>query len=265
MTSSTGSRRDVHPLAELGLVVQRRDDGLRGTAATNGMMLVPGTSVLRMSILAAWADTVLGLLAIDSIAPRVPVTLELDVHLAEPAAGIDEVVIDGRVAKAGSSVVTSMIEFSDASGHRFGVGHSMFMANPDDRMRMPAGDWALNRLGSRRGTLTSPFAQRVGCRRIRDGVASIEFDESLGNQSQTMNGGILALAVEEAALSADDPGATLASMTLRFVRPMRTGPAVARADLQRGLADVSVQDEATGALAILATTRSFPPPSGNEM
>jgi acyl-coenzyme A thioesterase PaaI-like protein len=254
MTSAAGK---VHPLAELGLVVHRDDGGLRGVAECNEMMWVPGTEVLRASILASWADTVLGLLAIDTIAPRVPVTLELDVHLAAPVTGVDTVIARGRVAKAGASVVASTIEFVDASGVRLGSGHSMFMPNPDDRKRMPTGDWALKRMGTRHGTLTTPFAERIGCRRTDAGGASIAFSPDLGNQSATMNGGILALAVEEAALSAQPAGSTLASITLRFLRPVRTGPAVARADVHGSLADVAVVDEATESLAILATTRTF--------
>jgi hypothetical protein len=41
---------------------------------------VPGTSRLRTSILATWADNLAGLLAVYAMAPRVPVTLDLDVH-----------------------------------------------------------------------------------------------------------------------------------------------------------------------------------------
>ena len=77
------------------------------------------------------------------------------------------------------------------------------------------------------------------------------------NASHTMNGGLLALAVEEAALSAL-PGTTLSSLTMHFLRPVRVGPAIARAVGGDGLARVEVSDAgADDRIAVSATVRSF--------
>ncbi|MGY2010234.1 hypothetical protein ACW9HJ_19105 [Nocardia gipuzkoensis] len=70
---------------------------LHGRAEITPEMHVPGTTVLRTSVLATWADTVSGLLASLVMGPRVPVTLELDVGLYRPAPGTGEV-------RAGSSL-----------------------------------------------------------------------------------------------------------------------------------------------------------------
>src|SRR5262249_3742153 len=83
-------RRRTHILMELGFDVERVGDDLQGRAIVTPEMLVPGTSTLRTSILAAWADTVTGLRALDAIRPRVVVTQQLDVHLFEsPPAGAE--------------------------------------------------------------------------------------------------------------------------------------------------------------------------------
>ena len=49
------------------------------------------------------------------------------------------------------------------------------------------------------------------------------------------------MAAEEAALSLA-PGATLASLDLRYLQPVRVGPAVAQADVRDGLGRVEVHD-----------------------
>jgi acyl-coenzyme A thioesterase PaaI-like protein len=78
------------------------------------------------------------------------------------------------------------------------------------------------------------------------------------NAAGTVNGGLIALAVEEAALSLT-PGATLVSMALRYLRPVRTGPAVATAEVRAGLGRVEVLDAGgDGRPAVAATTRAAP-------
>jgi acyl-coenzyme A thioesterase PaaI-like protein len=73
-----------HVLQELGWDVQPpgdEDGRMTGSAVVFPEMYAPGTEHLRTSILAAWADVVAGYLAVQTVGPRVPVTLELDVHL----------------------------------------------------------------------------------------------------------------------------------------------------------------------------------------
>jgi len=60
-----------------------------------------------------------------------------------------------------------------------------------------------------------------------------------------------------AILSADLDAHPIASTTLRYLRPIRTGPAVARAEVEAELGSVEVHDAGTNQLAVLATTRFF--------
>ena len=65
--------------------------------------------------------------------------------------------------------------------------------------------------------------------------------------------------VEEAALSLS-PGTTVSSLILRYLRPVRVGPAVASARNGSGLGDVEVRDAGNeNRLSVLATTRFFDP------
>jgi acyl-coenzyme A thioesterase PaaI-like protein len=76
------------------------------------------------------------------------------------------------------------------------------------------------------------------------------------NSSKTVNGGLIALAVEEAVLSAT-PGAYLSSLAMRYLRPVRIGPAIATAQVSDGLGRVEVRDGGSDdRLAVYAITRT---------
>lgn len=256
MSTSTSPDGTGHVLGDLGLSIEAAGDELHGRAAIVPTMWAPGTTRLRASIVATWADTLLGLLAVRALAPRVPVTLELDVHLFDDPGDDGVLHLAGHVAKAGRAVIVSSMEISAGDGRRVGFGHSMFMAAPDPRLSIPTGSWALDNFSSRRGTLDEPFAARVGCERTAPGTAVLPLSPPVLNHSQTLNGGLVSLVVEEAALSADPAGRPLESLHLRYLRPVRTGPAVARAEVRGTTGEVEVRDAATDALAIIATTRS---------
>ncbi len=247
---------DRHIMRELGFAIAGNSDEMRGSGRVIPQMWVPGTEALRMSILAAWADVVAGYIAIGLFEPAVPVTLDLDVHLHRPAVGISEVSMAARVQKAGRSVsVLSIGLFGD--GETIGFAHATFMAAPNPSLRMPTvvSDEGLLRLHP--PSLEVPFAERAGCERLMPGLASIPMRPDGLNASGTLNGGLLALVVEEAALS-EEPGGSLASLSMRYAQPVRVGPAVARADLRDGLASVVVRDAGRDdRLAVIATTRSF--------
>jgi len=46
---------------------------------------VPGTSILRTSVIGTWADVIAGIIAGYAINPRIPLTLDLEVHILKPA------------------------------------------------------------------------------------------------------------------------------------------------------------------------------------
>ena len=253
-----GPRARSHVLQALGWGVTRAGDELHGSGQVVPEMHVPGTTHLRTSILVAWADTVAGLLAADVIGPRVPVTLELDVHLYRPAPTSGTVRGIGRAVKAGRSVFVATVDFSGEDGEPFALAAGSFMAARDPNVRLPP-RLSVDLVVPAGTRLRTPFAEHAGCQRNEPGVATLNRSEGALNSSNTLNGGLIALAAEEAALSLT-PGATMSSLGLRYLQPARVGPVVARAQVLDGLGRVEVRDAGNGdRLCVLATSRVFDP------
>ncbi len=245
--------------AEFGLVIETDGDDLLGAAPVVPGMNITGTDTLRMAVLVTWADTVFGLIAIRTIAPSIPVTLELDIHLFKPISGCDSIHMRGRLEKAGKSVLIFVIDFYADTGEHLGFGHSMFMASPNAELKIPGGDWAIRRFARQHGpVLQQPLDERVGCERLAPGVASLPKARDVLNQTGAINGGILAVPIEEAVLSGEPAGASMSSLVIRYLRAVRQGPALARANLEHDLGKVEVFDgDDEDRLAIVATTRVF--------
>ena len=232
-------------------------DALHGTADVTPEMHVPGTTSLHTSILAAFTDLLAGLLAGRTIGPRVPVTLDLAVDLFRPAGDVRHVEGVGRPVKQGRTVFVAGIDFS-ADGEPLATATATFMPVPDETLRLPDSALLLDRTRDETMRLEQPFADRAGCVRQEPGVALLVRSDDGLNSSNTINGGLIALVVEEAALSAAARDATLASLAMRYLRPARVGPLVATATGAGDLARVDVRD--TGSddrLAVTATTRTF--------
>jgi acyl-coenzyme A thioesterase PaaI-like protein len=248
MTDHDGTA-SAHMLLELGLETWDAGEEQHATGPVLDGMLVPGTENLRTSVLAVWADTIAGHQAIRELSPRVPVTLELGLDLYREPAGLHGVRAVGRVAKAGRAVVVVTVEFADVDGAPVGIAHVSFMAAPDSNLVFP-GERLEVRTDRR---LSVPFAERAGCVRVAPGTVRLPRSPDGGNASDTLNGGLLALAGEEAALSAT--GATgVSHLALRYLRPVRVGPAIARADVVGEVANIEIRDEGgDDRLAVLAT------------
>src|SRR3954471_5941531 len=215
-------------------------DALHGRVEVTPEMFVPGTSCLRTSILAAFTDLLAGLLAGRVIGPRVPVTLDLAIELFHPPVGVGLVHGVGRPVKGGRTVFVAGVDFT-ADGHPLATASATFMPVPDESLRLPESALLLERTQDETMRLDRPFADRAGCYRQEPGVAVLVRSDDGLNSSNTINGGLIALVVEEAALSAV-PGATAASLGMRYLRPARVGPLVATATTQAAVARVDVRD-----------------------
>jgi acyl-coenzyme A thioesterase PaaI-like protein len=247
--------RRSHLLQELGFAVRQDGETLHGTASITPYMHVPGTDCLRASILASWADMLCGLLSMRAFGGRVSVTLELDVHLYRPAPGWGTVTATGRTVKAGRSVFVGEVEFADARGEVFGFSAASFMAAPDAALR-PTRPTNLD-IPARETLLSTPLAERADCKRPAPGVAVLHKSEDGLNGVKTVHGGLIALAAEEAVLSLA-PGTSLSSLAVRYLQPVRVGPAVATASVRDGLGRVLLRDSGSGdRVAMTGTARTF--------
>lgn len=248
-------RTSSHVLTELGWSVRQQGDEMHGDGTIYPELHVPGAEQLRTSMLASWADQLMGLIAVQVMRPRVPSTLELDIHLYTPAPGNG--VLRGRSAlvKAGRSVLTASVEFLNDEDQVFAVGAGSFMLAGDPDVRLPP-RLSLDMPALPR-TLDQPIAERVQCQTRAPGVVALPRRDDGLNASNTVNGGLLALVAEEAVLSLPD-APPLCSLAIRYLRPVRIGPAVATATLRNNLGLVEVRDEGNGnRLAVTATVRTF--------
>jgi acyl-coenzyme A thioesterase PaaI-like protein len=254
-----GSGRPRHVLGELGFAIRRAGDELHGSADLTEHVLVPGAPHLRTSVLAIWADTLAGLLAALAVGPRVPVTLDLTVQLHAPAPGSGPVRAFGRTLRAGRTVIVAEVDFhAGGQAEPFAVATAAFMTAHDPALRLPD-ELSIDAPASA-VRLAAPLAERAACRRDEPGRVVLDRTEDGLNAAKTMNGGLLALAAEEAALSLAPPGSTLETLGLRYLQPARIGPAVAVATRRGGLGRVEVRDTGNGdRLCVLATTRERSP------
>jgi acyl-coenzyme A thioesterase PaaI-like protein len=247
-----------HMLNELGFTVEQAGDELHGTAEITRYTHVPGTAQLRTSILVMWADVLGGLLSLPVMAPRVTVTLDLDVHLRRPATSSGVVRAVGHAVKAGRSVFVAGIEFfDDSAAEPLAFGTGSFMVPPGaESFRLPK----RTSVGLPRSPvlLSVPLAERAGCVRTGTGTASLPLSPDGLNSTRTMHGGLVAMVAEEAAVSLT-PGSALSSLAVRYLHSVRVGPAVADARAMRdGLGLIEVRDGGgTGKLAALVTARTF--------
>jgi len=244
-------------IAELGMIIRPDGDDLLSHATVFEGMNIPGTDILRLSVIAAWADTLLGIQAMKNIVPSVPATVELDVHLIKPFVGKGIVILRSRAAKIGRTISEFVCDFTDESGAALGHGHGLFMATPNPQFSLPPGDWVFKGFATPLPGLTLPLAERIGCERNAPGEATLPWAANIQNATKAINGGLLAVAIEEAVLSAAAPGQSLSSMTITYQRSIRTGPAIARAKVEECLGRVEVSDASNDALAAMATVQLF--------
>ncbi|MBF6174908.1 PaaI family thioesterase [Nocardia blacklockiae] len=238
----------------MGFSTRRVGEELHGSAEITPEMHVPGAAALRTSVLATWADTVSGLLASLVMGPRVPVTLELDVHLYRPAPAAGEVRAVGRTVKVGRSVFVAECEFS-VDDEPIAFSGSSFMVAPDPDVQLPS--WLSVDLPPSAERLPAPLAERARCERVAPGTATLPRTEEGLNASGTVNGGLLALAAEESVLSLA-PGDSLSFLGLRYLLGARVGPVVAEARRHGDLARVEVRDSGNdNRITTLATARTF--------
>ncbi|MFQ6226582.1 hypothetical protein [Nocardia sp. NPDC002869] len=106
--------------------------------------------------------------------------------------------------------------------------------------------------------LEVPLAERAGCVRSAPGTAVLPRTDDGLNASRTVNGGLIALAAEEAILSLA-PGSTLSTLGLRYLQPARVGPVVADATLRADVGRATLRDTGNSdRITTLATDRLFP-------
>jgi acyl-coenzyme A thioesterase PaaI-like protein len=256
VTSTEEHRRREHVLAPLGFSIEVEGDSIVGRASITPHMHAVGIERLRTGLVAAWVDLVTGTHAVEHLFPRIPVTLDLDIHLFEPPGATGAVEMVSRVLKIGRSVAVFEVEVR-VDLEVVGIGTATFVLAPDPTLRLHTRP-RLRPVAADQ-LLAKPFTEHAGIEVLEPGLASVPNAPGSRNAVNTLNGALIAVLVEEAALSVA-PGECLASLDLHYLQPVRVGPAIARADVRHGLGRVEVRDAgAEDRLAAVATTRTFGP------
>nr|MDT0666360.1 PaaI family thioesterase [Micromonospora sp. DSM 115978] len=174
---------------ELGLRIEVDGDDLTGSAAVFPEICVPGTRTLRTSVLATWADVITGTLAMVHVAPRIPLTLDLDTHVVQPAADGDLIAVDASVVKLGRTVLVCQARFRNAtSGGLVAVAYASFVASPNPGHVFPAG--FLQQRLELPPRLSVPLAQRVGGTVVTPGTVDVPRRPDGLNASGAIQGGL---------------------------------------------------------------------------
>ena len=243
-------------LAELGLRTAVDGPTAHGVAEVVDELCLPGTSALRTSVLATWADILTGAVAGVAIDPRIPLTLDLEVQLQRPVPAGIEIRVDAEAVKVGRRVILTEARFCDAaSGEPFGLALVSFIASPNPEHVFEGGFPKLTHLG---GRLDVALAERVGGTLVEAGTFDLPRRPDGLNASGAIQGGLVALGAEEAVRSALGTPAVPTSLTVRYLRPFAIGPARCVAEVRDDLAVVRLTDLGTGKLGAMATMRLSP-------
>ena len=242
-----------HIVGELGLQTYAAGETFRGRSDVLAEACVPGTEALRTSVLATWADIVTGYAAMLAVAPRIPLTLDLEIQVLEPARAGSVVTSEAEITKAGRSIVMTQTPFRDeASGRLLAVAVVTFMASPNPDHEFEHDNFEPPVWEER---LAVPLAERIGSRILEPGVAEVPRRPDGLNATGAIQGGIVAFAAEEAATSLVPEPALMEVFHLRYLRSFNVGPARAEATGDERLAQVRLTDAGTGKLGATATAR----------
>jgi len=253
LANHAGSVRD------LGILTTAVGDSLTADIELVPELWLPGTDVVRTAVLVTLADVVAGKFANASTFPRVCVTLDLDLHLLTVPGGAGfeagrSLTARSWVVRAGRRIVVMGVEMFDADGRLFAVGNAGFMASPNPDHEIADG-FPLD-TSDERFRLDVPFADRVGARRTGGGTATVPFHLDNVNATGAIQGGLVALAAEEA-LADLAQSALIESISLRYLRGFRGSAANATARIDGTLGRVEIVD-GEGRVGTLVTVRFAP-------
>jgi len=240
-------------VAELGLRTTLQGSTTHGVARVVDEACIPGTSTLRTSVLATWADIVTGAVAGTAINPSIPLTLDLEVQLHRLVPSGVELRLEAEAVKVGRRIILTEVRICDAaSDEPFGVALVSFVASPNPEHVFEGGFPKLVALDRR---LAVPLAERIDGTVVEPGTFDLPRRPDGLNLSGGIQGGIVVFGAEEAARSLFDVPTVATSLTIRYLRPFANGPARCVAEVQGGLAVVRLTDLATGKIGALVTMR----------
>ena len=248
---------DRHLLRDLGFSGTRADD-----RSVNELVVTPGLRDdrgVRLGVLATMVDVGGAGIALHAIAPDWIATADLQAHLIRPVT--DGVVdVECRPLRVGARRVVVEAEMRDGAGVLCGTGRMAFARIPGSATRADVTavtDPATTRFAMDGGDpITEPVTEQCGMEIV--GPGQIRFDKApyVENSFGTVNGGVLALAAETAAVSAAG-GGSARDLHIHYLEQIGEGPvgvtaAVVRHDDAGQLCTVHIEDRGAGRLVAVA-------------
>ncbi|MFO7589772.1 MAG: hotdog domain-containing protein [Acidimicrobiia bacterium] len=222
-------RPQVGFTSELGLHVSLGDDPdtLAGRAEITPELCIPEAGVLRPSVLLTWADILTGSLANERTLPKICMTVDLGVRVAGPIAAGTEITAVGRILKSGRTVSFTETTFSaaGAAGRDEIVAISLgtFVASPRPQDTATSAFAAVTTRERATRRPPSAVAEMLGSRVIAPGVVEVPRSPRILNWADTVQGGAVAAAAEEAVLALDGPSVPV-ELEVRYLGAVRVGP-----------------------------------------
>lgn len=234
----SGTLGQTHVIEELGFEHWFSDGKSCGRVQVVPGMLVPGTQLVRIGVLAVLADLASGQPVTGAVTP----TTDLSVHVVHlrPA---ESITLVAEVLKAGATLmfVETML-MADHEPEPFATSLATFMSRPV--VQMPHQE-------QRPAPLSQPVADRIGVEVLRPGVAELALRPDILNDHHhgTVQGGLLAILgeVSAASLWAEGEPHLVVDLDIRYLNRVKVGPVRASAhvvvDGWRGtVVDVSLVD-----------------------
>ena len=235
-------RARVRFIAEMGFHCAFDHDRMAGHSDPPApALLVPGSDVVRPSVLLTLADVLIGSLPNQAALPRITMTADLNVRVLRPLTSATGFTGEARVLKSGRTTTFGEATFAPAGSRVPAVlSHGTFIASPRPQ------DLGFSLAGGLpppvpSGGMPVPLAERVGCRVVEPGTAEVHRRDDLLNPADTLQGGLIALVVEEAACSLH-PGIAPVDLDVRYLAAVRIGPARASAEDLGPVTRVEVRD-----------------------
>lgn len=193
----------------------------------SSMPLVPELFVdgrFRLSAIATQVDMASGVMSVGITQPDWTATFDMATHRvgeAEPGSVADGVT---RLVRAGKNTIVSETTVS-SGGHVIAYVETTYSRLPH-REGTPAavGVDQPRHFGQGEEPLDAPLAEMIGFRRGAPGVVEFDLIPLIRNSTGSIQGGVSAMAAEEAALHLAGPGSALDFLHLYYLAADRAGP-----------------------------------------
>jgi acyl-coenzyme A thioesterase PaaI-like protein len=216
----SGTPGNTHVIDELGFEHWFSDGLSCGRVRVVPGMLVPGTQIVGIGLLAVLADLASGQPTTGPVTP----TTDLSVHVAH-LRPMESITLVARVLKFGATLmfVETML-MADEEVEPFATSLATFMSRPV--VQMTPQEPSPTRL-------SQPLQERIGAEVLRPGVAQLALRADILNDHHqgTVQGGLLAVLAEVSAASlwAEGEPHLVTDLDIRYLNRVKVGPVRASA------------------------------------